>query len=207
MIGIWLTCVLRFVTFVLKKVYKNHEIQSRATPLTETDIVSHEHLPVFYSKTSILNAYRDISTPNRCNGPRGGRGRGRGDLKSWKSAIECHTSRSKNGLCTRKDKGLFRATMCRERAGGLPRTSNISSFVEPAKRKRKEKKIEGGEWIGRKREKYTYWKETRCKCIRWWSQRAKVCRRSVSISDRWLHIRTRRRNSRWRWITWLEIWG
>lgn len=104
------------------------------------DIVSNEQLPVFYSKTSILNAYRDISTSNRCNGPRGGRGGGRGDLKSWKSAIECHTSRSKNGLCTRKDKGLFRATMCRERAGGLPRTSNISSFVEPAKRKRKEKK-------------------------------------------------------------------
>lgn len=82
MIGLWLTCVLRFVTFVLEKVYKNDEIQSRATPLTETHIVSHEHLPVFYSKTSILNAYRDISTSNRCNGPRGGRGGGRGDLKS-----------------------------------------------------------------------------------------------------------------------------
>jgi len=31
---------------------------------------------------------------------------------------------------------------------------------------------------------------------------AKVCRRSVSVSDRWSHVYARRRNSRWRWITW-----
>lgn len=42
--------------------------------------------------------------------------------------------------------------MCRERAGGLPRTSNISSFVEPAKRKRKEKK---------KRRRRVDWKKKR----------------------------------------------
>lgn len=78
-----------------------------------------------------------------------------------------------------KDKGLFRGAMRRERADELPRTSNIPSFVEQAKKKaeaqagRKEKKrniLEGDEM-----QMYSLHGE---------AERAKVCRRSVSIGDR-----------------------
>lgn len=70
----------------------------------------------------------------------------------------------KTDLCTSKDKGLFHAAMCRERGGGgLPRTkSNISSFVERSSREREKKRRR----MDRKKRRGIYWKETRCKCIR-----------------------------------------
>lgn len=74
-----------------------------------------------------------------------------------------------------------------EAAGGFPRTkSNISSFVERSSREEgeRERKKKGGEWIGRKREKYIYWKETRCKCIRFTVKSTGESVQKVSLHQR-----------------------
>lgn len=130
---------------------------------------------------------RTRASARKRNGPRRGKERERerrGGKSKKRDGAADGTSRSKNGRWTRKDKGLFRAAMCRERAGGLPRTSNISSFVERAKKRRR---------VDWKKKRKIYWKETRCKCIRLTVKSTGESVQKVSLHQRQVITYTRER--------------
>lgn len=83
---------------------------------------------------------------------------------------------------------ISRGYILHERAGGISRTSNTWPFVEKKKRRKK------GRW-----EKW----RRRCKYIRFTAKSTgRKCAEGQSPSATGDHTYARRRNSRWRWITW-----
>lgn len=72
------------------------------------------------------------------------------EIKKARSGVDLKTDTEH----ARKDKGLFRGATRRERAGSLPRTSNIPSFVERAKKRQRgwRGREKEGRHIGRRRD-------------------------------------------------------
>lgn len=92
------------------------------------------------------------------------------------------TSRSKNGLVhSEQGQGIIPCCYVPRERRRLPRTkSNISSFVERPGREGKEKRRR----VDWKKRRGIYWKETRCKCIRFTVKSTGESVQKVSLHQR-----------------------